>query len=127
MFFFSFVKSLLVVWFCVMLSSCFVHRHTVGDGPAGGVWEQGKSVRSTSKQIYILAGLVPIGRAGINPPSSGNYQIKTSMNIVDMLISGITFGVLQLRTVKVIVWDRDKLNSSSAPNVQQSPLPASGQ
>ena len=91
------------------LSGCFVNRHTVGDGPRGGAFED-KTVYSKAKQFYVLAGLVPLGRTHNLTPPSGNYQIKSSYNFVDMLINGLTLGFVNSRTVKVLVWPEEAIH-----------------
>jgi hypothetical protein len=77
------------------------NRVTIGSGPVG---RQGSSkVYSKTKQLYIFWGLCPLGRSQPAIPEHKNIQIKTSHNIGDLLISFITFGIIDSRTVKILV------------------------
>lgn len=92
---------ILCLSFTLFLSSCMVTRTTVGDGPVG---KRGHAtVYSNAKQLYLFWGLVPLGRTQPAMPPHRNIQIKTSTNIVDLLITGVTGGLFSTQTVKVLV------------------------
>lgn len=92
------------------MQSCYVHRHTIGNGPVGR--EGDKKKVSTTKQLYLFGGLIGVGSPNTsNPPYGENgYQIKTSSNIVDMIITSLTFGIVSTRTVKIFVKREDVLD-----------------
>jgi len=95
------LKVVLPVLLLIFLTSCMVNRHTVGDGPVG---KSGRTeIYSSTKQMYLFWGIMPLGFATPDVPKDGNYQIKTSFNIVDDILTGITGGVFSMRTVRVIV------------------------
>jgi hypothetical protein len=55
-----------------------------------------------SKQVWLFWGLVPIGRTSTSTPTSGDCQVITRFNFVDLVISGVTFGVITTQTIKVV-------------------------
>ncbi len=63
---------------------------------SGDVYRFGKA-----RQLYIFWGLVPIGRAHAETPSSGSCQVVTKMRFGDFLISGLTAGILTSYSIKV--------------------------
>lgn len=82
-----------------------VNRHTVGNGPRG---KEPAKLFSSAKQVYLFGGLIAIGEAVPALPASGNYQIKTSHNVVDWLVTGLTGNLISLRTVKIRVKEGEK-------------------
>ena len=89
--------------FLVLLSlnSCYVNRTTVGNGPIG----KGESVRySHKKQLYLFWGLVAINQSQPQLPVECGYQIKSSFNAIDAIVSGLTGGIFSMRSVKVLVF-----------------------
>ncbi len=54
------------------------------------------------KQFWLFWGLVPIGRTSVNTPGDGNCEVVTRFNFGDILISGITGGILTSYSIKVI-------------------------
>jgi hypothetical protein len=86
----------LVAVFAFTMIGCMTHEHIIGTGAATGYTE-------SAKQWYLI-GLVPLNNVDTKAMSGGteNYKIVTEMSIIDALISGVTSGVLQARTVKVI-------------------------
>jgi hypothetical protein len=90
------VSLVLVVCF-LFLIGCAAHVHKVGNGP------QGNQV-VTKRQWYIAWGLAPLNEVDTNAMAgnSTDYQIKTEITAVDVIINAIT-GWLSLysRTVTV--------------------------
>jgi hypothetical protein len=83
------------------LNSCFVNRVTVGEGPIG----KGESVRySHKKQLYLFWGLVAINQSQPKLPAECGYQIKSSFNAIDGIVSALTGGIFSMRSVKVLVF-----------------------
>lgn len=85
-----------VAIFAFVMVGCLTHEHIVGTGAATGYTE-------SAKQFYII-GLVPLNSVDTKAMSGGaeNYKIVTRTSIIDAIISGITGGVLQARTVEVV-------------------------
>lgn len=103
------MKHLTLLLSCVLIlmlsGSCMTHRHTVGDGPVG---KRGTTkIYSKAKQAYLFWGLVPLGRPQPSTPRDGNYQIKTSSNAGDAILSVVTLGICSFRTVRVLVLTDD--------------------
>ena len=91
----------------MMASSCMTHRHTIGEGPVG---TKGKTqIHSRAKQGFIFWGLVPLGRPEPHKPSHGNYQIKTGSNVGDAILGILTAGIVQFRTIRIIVHKEEKI------------------
>lgn len=87
----------------VLLGSpgCFVNRHTVNNGPEG---KRGLVKYDQRRKVYLFWGLVGLGKnRGPMTPSNCGYQIKTSNNAWDMLIYGLTGGIVSSRTQKILV------------------------
>jgi hypothetical protein len=53
------------------------------------------------KQFWVFWGLVPIGRTHINTPSDGSCQVVTKFKFTDVLISGLTAGIVTSYSIKV--------------------------
>ncbi len=95
--------SFLLLISALFLQSCFVTRTTIGDGPRG---KKGDTmVYSKARTFYLFAGLIRLNIGQPATPSHGNYQIKSAFNFGDMLINFLTFGILQSRVSKAIVFD----------------------
>jgi len=95
------LKITLLSLILLSLNSCYVNRVTVGEGPIG----KGESVRySHKKQLYLFWGLVAINQSQPKLPMDCGYQIKSSFNAIDAIVSGLTGGIFSMRTVKVLVF-----------------------
>ena len=53
------------------------------------------------KQLWLFWGLIPLGRTDVNTPTDGNCQVITRHNFGDVLIGGITGGILTSHTIKI--------------------------
>ena len=89
--------GVLAVFAMVMLVGCYTNEHIVGTGAATGYTE-------SAKQWYLLYGLLPLNNVDTKAMSGAaqNYKIITQQSVVDMVITGLTAGLLSPRTVKVI-------------------------
>ncbi len=89
--------GVLAVFAMTMLAGCFTHEHIVGTGAATGYTE-------SAKQWYLLWGAMSVNNVDTKAMSGAaqNYKIITQSSIVDMVISGLTAGILAPRTMKVI-------------------------
>lgn len=87
----------LVAAFAFVMVGCMTHEHVVGTGAATGYTE-------SAKQFYIIGGLVPLNNVDTKAMSGGaeNYKIVTKTSVIDALISSVTVGLLQARTVQVV-------------------------
>jgi len=86
--------------FALTMSSCFVNRTTVGDGPVG----KANTVRfSHAKQSYLFWGLVALGQSSPPAPQECGFQVKSSFNLIDCIVTTITGGIFSMRSVKVLV------------------------
>jgi len=96
--------STLVIALSVMsmsLTSCYVTRTTVGNGPVGK--DQNVEVYSKAKQMYLLSGLIALNQADPKKPTDGNYQVITNQNLWDAFVSGFTGSIFCMRTIKIVV------------------------
>ena len=92
--------SIFIILFSLSLSSCFVNRTTVGDGPVGK-----NGVRySHVKQMSLFWGLWAFkGHPQPAVPPGCGYQVKTSFNFIDGLVTTLTGGIFGMRSVKIMV------------------------
>lgn len=82
------------------LNSCMTTKTQVGEySSMPGMAKK----YSKAKQIWLFEGLVPIGRTSVNTPSDGNCEIVEKFTFGDVLISGLTAGIITTRTIKVKV------------------------
>lgn len=94
----NFTKSAIALTFAVLfLASCSINEHMVGEGAQSGI-------EVKKKQWYLLSsGLARLNDVDTRDMagSAENYTIETKTGFVDMLISGVTFGLVGARTVTV--------------------------
>ena len=96
--------AILMVVTSLLIVACSTHVHTIGTGPETGI-------RVTSRQFYLLYGLIPLNTVDTNEMADGatNYEIQTQLGLVDAGISValaiVTFGIgpaiVQSRTITV--------------------------
>jgi hypothetical protein len=97
----KFLPLIFVGLFALSMSSCFVNRSTVGDGPVG---KSKSTVKfSHSKQLYLFWGLVSLGQSSPTPPPDCGYQIRSCFNLADCIVSTVTGGIFSMRNVKILV------------------------
>jgi hypothetical protein len=93
-------KLFLSVALLVAVTSCMTTKTPVGKFSQ----TEGKTkTYSKAKQIYILWGMFPLGRASAATPEDGNCQVVTRYNIGDFLITGLTGGIVSTYSIKVEV------------------------
>lgn len=56
---------------------------------------------ASGKQMWVFWGIVPLGRTDVSTPADGNCEITTKYTFSDLLISGLTGGILTSYTIKV--------------------------
>lgn len=96
------------------LSSCLVTRTTVGEGPTGKGGH--KKVYSKTKQVYLFWGFMSLGNSQPSVPKHGNVQVKTSYNVVDAFVSGLTAGLFSMQTIKILVKKEDIIKYENIAN-----------
>ena len=97
------IKKLASIFlFAVLLSSLFMSCMTTKT-PVGSYSETvGKEYTyAKGKQFWLFWGLVPIGRTNVNTPNDGNCEVVTKFNFGDVIISGLTGGIVTSHSIKV--------------------------
>lgn len=80
------------------LTSCMTTKTNVGNyREANG----SNYTYSKGKQFWLFWGILPVGRTNVNTPKDGNCQVMTRYNFGDILITGITAGIVSSYTIKI--------------------------
>jgi len=100
------------------LSSCLTTRTAVGNyaSTQGTTYTYAKG-----KQIWIFSGLIPIGRTSVATPPDGNCQVITKFSFGDVLIYGLSLGLVTTYTIKV---KAKRGYAAYNPPIQSNPTPA---
>ena len=80
------------------LTSCMTTKTSVG---AYRETQGSEYTYAKGKQIWLFWGLLPLGRTSVNTPGDGNCEVVTRFNLGDVLISGLTGGIVTTYTIKV--------------------------
>ena len=56
---------------------------------------------SKGKQLWLFWGLIPLGRTDVSTPTNGNCEVVTKFKFTDVLISGLTGGLVMSYSIKV--------------------------
>lgn len=94
----------IVLYFCASiiltssLTSCMTTKTSVGSykETQGNEYTYAKG-----RQLWLFWGLLPVGRTNVNTPGDGNCEVVTRINFGDVLITGVTFGILSTQTIKI--------------------------
>lgn len=79
-------------------SSCMTTKTQVGTHPT----EVGEEYTfAKGKQLWLFWGLFPLGRTNVNTPPDGSCEVVTRFRFTDVLISGLTAGILTSYSIKV--------------------------
>ena len=93
-------KVLLSFFVLIAMSSCMMTKTPVGTY----METPGKEVTfDKGKQFWIFWGLVPLGRTSVNTPTNGNCQVVTKYRFGDVLVTGLTLGIVSSYSIKVEV------------------------
>lgn len=94
------MKKLLIILFTssLLFTSCRTTKTDVGQFRET---QEETYVYAKGKQIWLFWGLLPLGRTKVNTPASGNCQVITRVNFWDMVISGVTVGLVSSETIKI--------------------------
>lgn len=96
------IQFLFMAVVAVLLSSCFATRTTIGDfNKLTDNGDTNVALVSKTKQCYAVSNLVPLGLKHAETPPSGNCQITTKYNALDMLVSMCTGNLFSMKTIKV--------------------------
>ena len=85
------VSSVLVL----TLMSCATHTHNVGKGAQGSVVKKGRTM-----WVINLVPIIEVDTAALAGDAT-DYTITTQVDFVDMLVYGLTSGLIKSRVVKV--------------------------
>lgn len=105
----------------LLLPSCYATRTNVG-----GYREEVKEEKARTytyakgKQVYLLWGLIPLGRTSVATPDDGVCQIKTRYGFGDAILWFITGGIVSMQTIKVTATRK----APGRAQAQQEALPA---
>ncbi len=79
----------------ILLPSCGMQKFTVGD-------TSGETIANDKRKMVHLFYIVPIGRKQSFPVISDakGYEVTTKHNVLDFIITGITVGLVDMKTVK---------------------------
>jgi len=88
----------IVVLCSILLSSCMMTKTSVGayKESIGKEYTYDKG-----KQMWLFWGLVPIGRTDVSTPTSGECEVITKFKFGDVLISGLTAGIVTSYSISV--------------------------
>lgn len=86
----------LVAVAALLLTSCYSHTFTVGDGPQ-------KRGEVTEWNHYLIFGLAPVSTCDPDEMTDGaeDYEIHTRHTFVNGLVSALTFGIYSPTTTTV--------------------------
>ncbi len=97
----------LVILFSVLMSSCMTTKTSVGKYME---MEGVNHKYSKGKQIWLFWGILPLGRTNVNTPGDGNCMVITRYNLVDLIIGGVTGGIITTQTIKVKIKKKISVN-----------------
>lgn len=89
---------LVTVFISSMLTSCMTTKTSVG---AFKETQGNEYTYAKGKQFWLFWGLLPVGRTNVNTPGDGNCEVVTRFNFGDVLICGLTGGIVTSYTIKV--------------------------
>ena len=93
-------QFILIAVLVTVLTSCMMTKTPVG----AYLETPGKEVTfDKGKQFWVFWGLIPVGRTHVNTPSNGNCQVVTKYKFSDVLITGLTGGIVSCYSIKVEV------------------------
>jgi hypothetical protein len=90
--------AILALTASTFLTSCLTTKTNVG---AYRETQTNDYTYAKGKQLWLFWGIVPIGRTSVNTPGDGNCQVITRFTFSDVLISGLTAGIVSSYTIKV--------------------------
>jgi hypothetical protein len=94
----KFKKLFAVAIITGLMSSCIVTQTNVGK------YREAKGTEYTyskAKQMWVLYGLIPVGKTHTETPADGQCQINTQFRLIDVLAIVFTAGIFGMQTIKV--------------------------
>ncbi len=93
-----FFRLAIILCIAVVVSSCLTTKTSVGPYKE----TQGEEYTyAKAKQMWLFWGIFPLGRTNVNTPSDGNCEVITRFKFSDVLISGITGGILTSYSITI--------------------------
>ena len=91
-------KLLLLSIIMISITSCMMTKTPVGKytETAGKEYTYSKG-----KQFWLFWGMIPVGRTSLSTPTDGVCQVVTKYRFGDLLISGLTGGIVTSYSIKV--------------------------
>lgn len=89
---------LLLIFLASTFSSCMMTKTSVGEYQEQ---QANEYTYAKGKQMWLFWGLIPLGRTSVNTPGDGNCEVITKFKFTDLLISGLTAGILTSYSIKV--------------------------
>ena len=96
-----FAYALLAIFMTTTLPSCLVTTHVVGEG---GTYD-GRDMKQydvKKKKWYLFSG-IPLDEVQPHTVAGGakNYTVRETLTFGDLVLSALTFGIAQPRTIRV--------------------------
>jgi hypothetical protein len=94
------IHCFLFISILLFSTSCLTTKTNVG------MYQQKQGTEQTfekGKQLWLFWGLVPLGRTNVATPQDGDCQVVTKFKFTDVLISGLTGGILYSYSIEVKV------------------------
>ena len=93
-----FLNLVAVICIALLMPSCMMTKTSVG---AFKETQGSEYTYANAKQIWLFWGIIPLGRTSVNTPGDGNCEIITKFKFTDVLISGLTAGIVTTYSIKV--------------------------
>ena len=92
------ILSAFILALAILMSSCMMTKTPVGNfrTTQGSTYTYAKG-----KQVWLFWNLIPLGRTSVATPATGSCQVITKFNLIDILVSGLTVGIVDMETIKV--------------------------
>lgn len=96
--------ALIVGLVMISTNSCMITKTPVGEYKQ----QTGKKYKhAQGKQVWLFWGLIPLGRTSVSTPSHKNCMIRTGYTFGDVLVRGITGGIISTYTIRVFAKRED--------------------
>ena len=95
---FKMKKLLLLSVIILSFTSCMMTKTPVGKYTETPGQEY---TYSKGKQFWLFWGAIPVGRTSLSTPTDGVCQVVTKYRIGDILISGLTGGIVTSYSIKI--------------------------
>ena len=94
-------QAVVLVTVIALLPSCLATTHIVGEGGTYSGRDM-KQYDIKKKKWYLFAG-IPLDEVQPHTVAGGakNYTVRETLSFGDLLINGLSFGIVQPRTIRV--------------------------